>query len=392
MSYGLVKESTLTGIADAIRAKNGSTTTYKPSEMAAAIAALTGSGTSTEAAASVSEGVEFVDHDGTVLYSYTWDEAAALTDLPDLPTWTVTTVGGYTIPMTCQGWQYTLARLQEIGEGYVRVGCTYTPTDGKTHMICWLGEQGNITLWLQTSTADAAVTIDWGDGTTTDTTATTYTTYSHDYGNTAEGYYDVTITAGNGVAYFYGNSYYGALRQAVSTSSTYAAYRWRRGTLCELYISEQSVTSIGSSAFYYCYSLTSVTIPEGVTSIGSYAFQYCYSLTSVTIPEGVTSIGSYAFQYSGLVRLDGLYIADTDTATAIFTYCYRLIYLTNVYYVGASISFAQSPLDYDSTINLFNGLSSTSTGTVTLSSDTYGLLDDDDIAIATDKGWTVASA
>ena len=103
MSYGLVKESTLTGIADAIRAKNGSTTTYKPSEMAAAIAALTtGSSTSTESAASVSEGVEFVDHDGTVLYSYTWDEVAALTDLPDLPTWTVETVGGYTIPMTCQ--------------------------------------------------------------------------------------------------------------------------------------------------------------------------------------------------------------------------------------------------------------------------------------------------
>ena len=369
MSYGLVKESTLTGIADAIRAKNGSTTAYKPSEMAAAIAALTGSSTSTEAAASVSEGVEFVDHDGTVLYSYTWDEVAALTDLPDLPTWTVETVGGYTIPMTCQGWQYTLARLQEIGEGYVRVGCTYTPTDGKTHMICRLGEQGNITLWLQTSTASAAVTIDWGDGTTTDTTATTYTTYSHDYGNTAEGYYDVTISTGNGVAYFHGSSTYGALRQATSTSSSYYAYRWRRGTLCELYISEQSVTSIGS-----------------------YAFAYCTSLTSVVIPEGVTSIGSYAFQYSGLVRLDGLYIADTDTATAIFTYCYRLIYLTNVYYVGASISFAQSPLDYDSAINLFNGLSSTSTGTVTLSSDTYSLLDDDDIAIATDKGWTVASA
>ena len=57
-----------------------------------------------------------------------------------------------------------------------------------------------------------------------------------------------------------------------------------------------SVTSIGSEAFYRCTSLTSVTIPESVTSIGYYAFSGCSSLTSVTIPESVTSIGHDAFQ------------------------------------------------------------------------------------------------
>lgn len=36
------------------------------------------------------------------------------------------------------------------------------------------------------------------------------------------------------------------------------------------------VTSIGSSAFQYCSSLTSVTIPNSVTSIGIGAFCYLY--------------------------------------------------------------------------------------------------------------------
>ena len=42
-----------------------------------------------------------------------------------------------------------------------------------------------------------------------------------------------------------------------------------------------SVTSIGKSAFMWCSSLTSVTIPHSVTSIGSYAFDGCSSLTDI---------------------------------------------------------------------------------------------------------------
>ena len=64
-----------------------------------------------------------------------------------------------------------------------------------------------------------------------------------------------------------------------------------------------SVTSIGSYAFFNCSSLTSITIPNSVTSIRSKAFEGCSSLTSITIPNSVTSIGESAFSYCSLTSV-----------------------------------------------------------------------------------------
>ena len=56
-----------------------------------------------------------------------------------------------------------------------------------------------------------------------------------------------------------------------------------------------SVTSIGSQAFYNNRGLTSVTLGSGLTSIGSIAFGFT-GLTSLVIPSNVTSIGYQAFR------------------------------------------------------------------------------------------------
>jgi hypothetical protein len=87
-----------------------------------------------------------------------------------------------------------------------------------------------------------------------------------------------------------------------------------------------SVTNIGDWAFYQCSSLTSVTIPDGITSIGEYTFTYCSALTSVTIPYGVTCIGDYAFAYCSALSS----VAIPDSVTSIGDVAFGLCAMTSI--------------------------------------------------------------
>lgn len=112
-----------------------------------------------------------------------------------------------------------------------------------------------------------------------------------------------------------------------------------------------SVTTIGNDPFIACTSLTSIhvaeanpayasvdgvlfskdkttlimfpagkegayEIPQGVTDISQDAFYYCLSLTSVTIPASVTKIDDYAFGYCTSLTLVNSYSEVPPTATA----------------------------------------------------------------------------
>ena len=63
------------------------------------------------------------------------------------------------------------------------------------------------------------------------------------------------------------------------------------------------VCQIGDRAFTACFSLTSVTLPEGLTSIGEDSFQRCESLASIALPAGLTAIGDNAFFSCGLTSI-----------------------------------------------------------------------------------------
>ena len=88
------------------------------------------------------------------------------------------------------------------------------------------------------------------------------------------------------------------------------------------------VTGIGNFAFYDCYSLTSVTIPDSVTSIESNAFESCGSLTSVTIPNSVSSIGDEAFLFCTSLTNVTIPNSVTSIGEDAFSYCTSLTSVT----------------------------------------------------------------
>ena len=87
------------------------------------------------------------------------------------------------------------------------------------------------------------------------------------------------------------------------------------------YTIPNTVTNIGSYAFFYSPYLTGVTIPSSVSSIGGYAFLDAYSLSGITIPNSVTDIGAYAF--SSCYSLTKATLGDSLRSIGInaFSYC-----------------------------------------------------------------------
>ena len=71
---------------------------------------------------------------------------------------------------------------------------------------------------------------------------------------------------------------------------------WHADKSVKQVIIGNGVTTIGSSAFSDCDSLTSVTIPNSVTTIGSGAFEFCKNvkqITSEAVTPPICSAGSF---------------------------------------------------------------------------------------------------
>ena len=332
----------LTDVADAIRTKKGTTAKINPQDFSSEIASIpTGGGSATTSKSNVN----FYDYDGTLLHSYSKDEFLALSALPDLPT---------REGLTCQGWNYTLAKAKEYVTSYdiLDIGATYITDDGKTRLYIKIAANGRMTVHLYFSQSAAnGVTIDWGDGSTTQTlTGTGNKNTTHTYASIGDYIITLKVTSGT-LGLGNGNSSYSVLGSTNNNGKVYC-------NMLQKAEIGSCVTSIGNSAFNACYSLSSINIPEGVTSIGNNAFNECYSLSLINIPEAVTNISSYAF--SSCYSLSSINIPEgvTSIGNSAFQYCYSLssiIIPSNVTSIGNSaFSYCRSL----SSINIPEGVTS----------------------------------
>ena len=72
------------------------------------------------------------------------------------------------------------------------------------------------------------------------------------------------------------------------------AFKQNYGSLKSV-VFPKSLKKIDDYAFYYCYGISKLEIPEGVTIIGNSAFQECGGVKSLKLPSTLTVIGEYAF-------------------------------------------------------------------------------------------------
>ena len=145
----------LTDVADAIRAKKGTTDKINPQDFASEIASIE---TSQEVVEAPFNDVNFRDYDGTILYSYSKDEFLELTELPPLPT---------RKGLICQEWNWTYEEaMAYVAEyGILEVGATYITDDGATRLYIKIDDEDYMTIPLYfRQRASHGVGVDWGDG------------------------------------------------------------------------------------------------------------------------------------------------------------------------------------------------------------------------------------
>ena len=310
-----VLDAGMTTVADAIRTKTGTTDPLVwPDGFKAAVEGIQIGGGSGSTSGAAMKDVNFYDYDGTLVASYTLAEAQALTTLPDGPTHE---------GLTFQGWNWSLEKINALIRP-MNVGAMYITDDGKTRLKIrvWYTARSNVPLYFS-QTVDNGVTIDWGDGSATETLAGTGNkNTTHQY--TAVGDYTITLNPAGGCTLGLGatSSSYCVMGSTGNNGKVYC-------NLLEDVEIGSNVTSIGNYAFQNCSSLASITIPNSVTSIGNYAFSTCRTLASITIPDSVTSISNFAF--STCYSLASI-ITIPDSVTRINTYafqnCYSLASIT----------------------------------------------------------------
>ncbi len=237
--------------------------------------------------------VNFIDYDGTILYSYTADEFAALDALPANPSHD---------GLTAQGWNWTLAGAKDYVAncGFLDIGQNYVTTDGNTRLYIRLT---NAALALQVGLGvNGSVVVDWGDGATNTLTGTSESTIvytpAHTYATTGEKIITLIPQAGANFS-IRGTTYNPTSILASNNTYSYAC----ADVLCAVELGNN--VSLSQSAFFGCYSLKTITLPKanGVVYAPTNAFENTFNLRCVVFPDASITLGDYCLRTSNIVRV-----------------------------------------------------------------------------------------
>lgn len=242
----------LTDMADAIREKKGTSAKINPQDFSDEIKSIeTGGGDAVES--KEYKDVNFFDYEGTILYSYTWDEAKALAKMPPLPDRT-------SEGLVCQGWNYTLeemkAQADEDGDnGYADIGAIYTTIDGKTRFFITLDNEESKDIKFCLISVRANITVDWGDGSVEDI-AISYTNFQPYHQYESLGDYVVSVGVKSGSVYL-GHTDSG--ESCVCVANEYInRYKCRK-----IHLGNNVLPK--NYSFRYLQGLESITMPNGIT-------------------------------------------------------------------------------------------------------------------------------
>lgn len=289
--------------------------------------------------------IEFIDYDGTVLYSYTPTEFLALEAMPAPPTkaWAAS---------SSWNWDLTYAKAEVTACPAMTIGAVYMPTVApNAGAFVRFGidilDSSNLTLTLYL-TRSGAIRVDWGDSTIEDIP---YSSGSDNIAHTYSsiGYYEVMITSdflitlGQYSAYVFAGSHRTHIKN-FTFNGDYVAfneYALAFSNINAIIFGEcRNNDKVKESLLRYS-KVRKVSINRGCEAINSYAFSSTFNLKRIVIPSRVTDIKSNAFTYSGISEC---YIASTNTTIYNSAFSYNYLDVFFIREDATSITLQQNAL------------------------------------------------
>lgn len=243
--------------------------------------------------------IHLYDYEGTLLYTYSLEEAKALTSLPDQPVHA---------GLTAAGWTHTLEEVKAEAYG-LYVGATYRTTDGKTRAFITLNARTGRTVNVDlTVDGTATLRIDWGDGSNQNVTATSRT--SHTYASVGD--YQITVWKMSGSGTYSLGRYddvkdYNTVCISAPQTDDWGVYD-NPDPLTKLYVGETD-----KPAERYAVAgqnITEVLISHGVREIEESGLDWLPICKGVVFPKSVTALGggNVGSTDTGIVNVDNLLV------------------------------------------------------------------------------------